>query len=420
VNLRFYEVQCFKTTMETWVGPVLGVEFVYRGFNVLKFAIKSLSALGDEIFRLTHDTRGGLLLILLIFFSAWVLGASIYVETNGLAVNCESVGSCTYNLMRLTFFDGNGLDLAYSLMAIPVAPNSEETKGKPILFFLCMLYMCLTAFGLINGLVGIFGSLFEKASEKAFEQEELAAKYGREKEVEESSSSSSDSSSEDDKDNHNKIGDGGERDEEADKTKVFEMAALPIGKHAISEDQRRSATDLMKAVHGEKAPMTETEMKETIYGIIGKEPRAIVLQEFQQEQNTPRLTSQPGSRPSSAVSRNINAVVSVVGGGGGGGIFNRSKIPSSGGLEGANTDAVVKQLREQISRMQNRIEHQSELMMNLVNTVTVLSQKLQEVHGIQPTVPPQLLPSSSLVGSSLRKSHGEAKKEEELYKKLFK
>jgi hypothetical protein len=73
----------FKVSLKKYLGPVFGPDFVDRAFRVLKFAIKALSALGDEIFRLTPETRGGLLLMMMIFFSAFVLGASLFVETKG-------------------------------------------------------------------------------------------------------------------------------------------------------------------------------------------------------------------------------------------------------------------------------------------------------------------------------------------------
>ena len=44
------------------------------------------------------------------------------------------------------------------------------THNHPHLFFLAMLYMCITAFGLLNGLVGIFGDVFVNASKEAFEK----------------------------------------------------------------------------------------------------------------------------------------------------------------------------------------------------------------------------------------------------------
>lgn len=158
---RFYEVQVFKSTSLSVLSPLLGEDFVLRGFKVLKFAIKSLSALGNEVFRLTNETRGALLLMMLIFYSAFVLGASLYVETGAKEEHCLTVGACTYTLLRLTFFDGDGFDFAYFL-----------TEKHRILFVIVMMYMCMTSFGMVNGLVGIFGTAFARASELAFDDDE--------------------------------------------------------------------------------------------------------------------------------------------------------------------------------------------------------------------------------------------------------
>lgn len=109
------------------------------------------------MFRLTNATRGGMLLMMVFFYSAFVLGVSLWIETDGENPECLSFPQCSYNLMRLTFYDGTGFDLAYSL----------TTKHR-FLFFLLMVYMCLTSFGILNGLVGIFGTAFAVASDEAF------------------------------------------------------------------------------------------------------------------------------------------------------------------------------------------------------------------------------------------------------------
>eukprot|EP01032_Pedospumella_encystans_P019654 gene19654-22351_t len=155
--LWFYEVEVFKRSTEAGLSPLFGVEFVKRGFKVLKFAIKSLTALGNEMFRLTNATKGGLLLMLIFFYSAFVMGTTLWIETGGDDPACDSFQMCTYTMMRLTFYDGTGFDFTYSL-----------TSKHRFLFFLCIVYMCLTSFGILNGLVGIFGTAFSAASDDAF------------------------------------------------------------------------------------------------------------------------------------------------------------------------------------------------------------------------------------------------------------
>lgn len=128
-----------------------------RLFNVLKFAIKALTALIDEMFRIGHRTRGGIILILMFFYTAFIMGIVLWIETNESNEACVSLGTCTYTLMRLTFYDGTGFDFAFYL-----------TEKHRILFCIVMFYMAITSFGLLNGLVGIFGNVFANASEDAF------------------------------------------------------------------------------------------------------------------------------------------------------------------------------------------------------------------------------------------------------------
>lgn len=154
-------MEVFKSSTEYALSPIFGKDFVLRAFKVLKFAIKALSALGNEMFRLTSATRGGLLLMMVFFYSAFVLGTTIWIETGYNEENCTSFQQCSYTLMRLTFYDGTGFDFAYTL-----------TSKHRFLFFLAIVYMCLTSFGILNGLVGIFGTAFAAASDDAFRDED--------------------------------------------------------------------------------------------------------------------------------------------------------------------------------------------------------------------------------------------------------
>ena len=52
--------------------------------------------------------------------------------------------------MRLTFYDGEGFDFFITIWS----------NGHQFLFFITGVYLCSTAFGLLNGLVGIFASSF--------------------------------------------------------------------------------------------------------------------------------------------------------------------------------------------------------------------------------------------------------------------
>lgn len=150
----FYEVAVFKSNTENIFNPLMGEKFVRRVFNVLKFAIKALTALGNEMFRLADGTRGGIILMAVYFYSAFVLGAALWVEIDRKSELCQNLGSCTFVMMRLTFCDGDGFDFTLFL------PNNYHR----ILFVVAMMYICITSFGILNGLVGIFGSTYVNAS----------------------------------------------------------------------------------------------------------------------------------------------------------------------------------------------------------------------------------------------------------------
>jgi hypothetical protein len=109
------------------------------------------------MFRLTSATRGGLLLMLMFFYSAFILGTATFIETGGRFENCTTRAQCVYILMRLTFYDGDGFNFIFGL-----------TDRHRFLFLITILYLCITGFGIMNGLVGIFGTAFSGASDEAF------------------------------------------------------------------------------------------------------------------------------------------------------------------------------------------------------------------------------------------------------------
>ena len=113
-----------------------GVDFVELVFKVMKFATVTLSHLGQEMLCLTKKSRGGFILMFMLFYIAYVLGTTLWVETINTDLGeadqfCVDVLSCTYTMLRLTFFDGNGFDFAFSLV---------ESKKHKLLFCVCVLY----------------------------------------------------------------------------------------------------------------------------------------------------------------------------------------------------------------------------------------------------------------------------------------
>eukprot|EP01034_Spumella_vulgaris_P047181 gene47181-58882_t len=155
----FYESSIVQQGARANFSPFIGKAAVDRTFALMQFAIRSLTALGNEMFRFTGKTKGGLILMIVFFYTAFVFGAALWVETGHTLRACRTLGSCTYTMMRLTFYDGTGFDYAYDL----------SSHGHKFLFILVMIYLCVTSFGILNGLVGLFGTAFNEASMMAFE-----------------------------------------------------------------------------------------------------------------------------------------------------------------------------------------------------------------------------------------------------------
>jgi hypothetical protein len=66
------------------------------------------------------------------------IGTSLWIETGSQYEECSSYSQCTFTLLRLTFYDGNGFDFAYKL-----------TEHHLIMFYVCMMYMAVTSFGYV-------------------------------------------------------------------------------------------------------------------------------------------------------------------------------------------------------------------------------------------------------------------------------
>lgn len=143
------------------ISMIIGRDLTNLVFKVMKFATMTLSHLGQEMLFLTKKSRGGFVLMVILFFMAYVLACAIWVETRETDLGndfCKTLESCTFTLLRLTFYDGNGLDLAYSLV-----------ENHPILFGISCFYLCVTSFGILNGMIGVFGDIFKDDSDRVFE-----------------------------------------------------------------------------------------------------------------------------------------------------------------------------------------------------------------------------------------------------------
>lgn len=102
---------------------------------------------------------GSLTLSYLLVLLCCGAGMSFAIETRGDYSGCSNASQCTFTLLRLAFFDGSGFDFAFYL-----------AQYYRFLFGVSLLFVCITSFGIMNGLVGIFGRLFNQASMEAFQQ----------------------------------------------------------------------------------------------------------------------------------------------------------------------------------------------------------------------------------------------------------
>ena len=156
--------------------------------KVCKFASNCLQNMAQEMFFLTEQTRGGFILMVMLFYSAYVVGCSMWVEsvyviavpstacntlgislslslsrslTHSLSLSLSHThsfpGGCVFTMLRLTFYDGSGLDFLWALSA-----------DNKFLFAIVVVYLCSTAFGILNGLIGIFGDIFNDNSNRTF------------------------------------------------------------------------------------------------------------------------------------------------------------------------------------------------------------------------------------------------------------
>lgn len=171
---RFLRIFWYYDLPEPILGPVktffayfAGLETVELSLKVMEFASRTLESMGQEMFYLSKKTRGGFILVFIMFFSSYILGVVLFISTEysddyeGMAdvpsEVCYSVPSCMYIMVRLTFFDGDAFNYVYTLVT-----------DHPILFGVVCVYFFLTAIGITNGLIGVFGDIFKEASNDTF------------------------------------------------------------------------------------------------------------------------------------------------------------------------------------------------------------------------------------------------------------
>jgi hypothetical protein len=58
-----------------------------------RFAVSSLIALSREMFTLSKSTHGGFLIGLMFFYTAFVMGTALFIETGNTLSACSSMGT---------------------------------------------------------------------------------------------------------------------------------------------------------------------------------------------------------------------------------------------------------------------------------------------------------------------------------------
>ncbi len=130
--------------------------------------VQYLEKVGEELFT-TSKSKGGVVVLGFFFFLAYIMAVAVWIYTAPFALmapeggnECDTLLHCFLIMLRLTFFDGSGFDFVLSVMDF----------GDGGLAVLLILYMCLSAFVLLNGLIGIFGSAFASAIEEEDDEDD--------------------------------------------------------------------------------------------------------------------------------------------------------------------------------------------------------------------------------------------------------
>lgn len=141
--------------------------------HFMKVTAKHLEAVGNEIF-VAKKTRGGSILVLILFFITYLYGVVFWNETsswstvakqpswwvpNSNPIPCDSLSHCMITFFRFCMFDGNGWDFITNL----------HNSGKPGLHELAMVYLLLCGIIIFNGLINVFGGAFGMDDEEVFD-----------------------------------------------------------------------------------------------------------------------------------------------------------------------------------------------------------------------------------------------------------
>ena len=133
-------------------------------FKLMKFISFTMEHLGQEMFFVSKKTRGGFALMVMLFYSIFVLGLVSWIDVASMNLSdadgtllCDKSSTCLSSVLRLTLWDDTGLNFLSSL-----------AKSNKFLFAIIVVFLCATSFGILNGLTGIFRFISNRTSKLAF------------------------------------------------------------------------------------------------------------------------------------------------------------------------------------------------------------------------------------------------------------
>lgn len=153
-------LRCFRLLRMLWYFEFIKSEHDDHFFmlhNTCAICLRYMEKLYLELFSV--KSKGASIVLGMFFYSSYIIAVVFWQEIDkiqeteideNIPTHCNSLKNCFLTVLRLAFYDGDGFDL---LRAI-------ANSSKPGLSVLLILYLCLSAMVLLNGLIGIFGGLF--------------------------------------------------------------------------------------------------------------------------------------------------------------------------------------------------------------------------------------------------------------------
>ena len=132
-----------------------------RPFSLIK-AGKLSAFYMEQLFQefYTQKSMGGILVLTLFFFNAYVVGAIVHFTSRDIVTPeghpCETLRDCFFVMLRLITYDGTGFDTMQAFI-------DQADVGIVFLLFLLVIFDGVI---LINGLIGIFGHTFTTTDEE--------------------------------------------------------------------------------------------------------------------------------------------------------------------------------------------------------------------------------------------------------------